>query len=142
MTFNTKALSQLAVLTATMGVDMWRYGLRHGFSLKDAWDFALPHVMTRVHYWPWKQSSGDFTFDRFGEIFGDVYRAYTPTNSSQGPYSYTLLNRDFWTSKDFLARFKGNFWRAVRVPAWRHIFCSFVAGICFHVIHFKNGMNC
>lgn len=55
LTFNTKALSRLAVLCNTLGVDLWHAGLRHGSALKDAWDFALPHVMTRVAHWPWKQ---------------------------------------------------------------------------------------
>ena len=56
LTFNTKALTNLATVAATMGVDLWRRGLRHGYSLKDAWDFAVPHVVSRVHFWPWNQA--------------------------------------------------------------------------------------
>ena len=68
LTFNTAALSQLAQLCGTMGVDVWRNGLRHGSSLKDAWDFAVPHVVTRVAYWPWKQVNDEFDFDRLAEV--------------------------------------------------------------------------
>jgi hypothetical protein len=112
LTFNTAALSRLAVLASTLGVDCWRNGLRHGFSLKDAYDFAIPHVMTRAAYWPYKQVNDEFDFDRFGEVFGDVYRELR--GSATGPYLYLVLNREFWTSTDFLARFKGNFFQAVR----------------------------
>lgn len=56
LTFNTKGFTRLAALAETLGVDVWRSGLRHGRALKDAWDFALPHVLTRVAHWPWKQA--------------------------------------------------------------------------------------
>jgi hypothetical protein len=112
LTFNTAALTKLSVLTSTMGVDTWRNGLRHGFSLKDAYDYAIPHVLTRAAYWPYKQGNDEFDFDRFAEVFGELYRGLS--GSGLGPYSYLVTNRVLWTSKDFLARFQGNFWQAVR----------------------------
>ena len=114
LTFNTKALTDLAAVARTLGVDIFRRGLRHGYSLKDAWDFALPHVATRVAFWPWKQVNDEFEFDRFAEVLANVYSALAPAGGGRGPYAYTLLSRDFWTSTDFLARFRGNFLKAVR----------------------------
>jgi hypothetical protein len=123
LTFNTMALANLATLAKTMGVDCWHFGLRHGFSLKDAFDFAVPHALTRVAYWPWKQVNAEFDFDRFGLIFGDVFKAFTANGTVPGPYSYLVLNREFWSSPDFLARFKGNFIKAV---------CSFPDLHCYY----------
>ena len=84
----------------------------------------VPHVATRVHYWPWKQVNDEFDFDRLAEVFGGVYRAYASDHNggggALGPYGYIVLNHDFWTSTDFLARFRGNFFKAVRCHG-----CSF-----------------
>jgi hypothetical protein len=115
LTFNTMALTNLATICKTLGIDTWHTGLRHGYSLKDAFDFAVPHALTRAAYWPWKQVNDEFDFDRFGLVFGDVYKAFTANGTVPGPYSYVVLNREFWTSPDFLARFKGNFIKAVRI---------------------------
>lgn len=225
MTFNSKALTRLAVLARTMGVDLWRDGLRHGSSLKDTFDFSLPHIATRAHFWPWKQVrsrrpltmkgfddknarnsrcvltslaprahracgsrscwppspsppppasprashplitpgthhsacarhmatlericslarvqvNSAFSFDRLGEIMGDVYSGMSPANSTQGPYALISLNNDFWTSTDFLARFQGNFLKLVRPPVCI-IFLLFILA----VLHWcaPGGLNC
>lgn len=60
------------------------------------------------------QVNDEFSFDRFGEIFADVYRAYASEETGVGPYSYLVMNSDFWTSKDFLARYQGDYLDAVR----------------------------